>query len=156
MGRALAILLLIVGIVVLVLTARPVRDDEPRPLGARLRGERVRFAFRASRFVWTTYLANGDSIPMRELRVRRVSVVGPFNGWDAKAWPLDRDEGEWELSRRRADLGLADSAHFAFVVNGRFWVEPPLEASNRIVLESGRGALEIPAGTEASGRDRER
>jgi hypothetical protein len=51
-----------------------------------------------------------------------VSIVGDFNGWDAKATPMTRDRGEW-----RAKVALPPGRHvYAFVVDGSTWVIDPM------------------------------
>ncbi|MBY0492224.1 MAG: isoamylase early set domain-containing protein, partial [Gemmatimonadaceae bacterium] len=51
-----------------------------------------------------------------------VSIVGDFNGWDAKATPMTRDGGEWS-----AKVALPPGRHvYAFVVDGATWVVDPM------------------------------
>ena len=58
---------------------------------------------------------------------RRVAVAGDFNGWDADATLLTRDDGEGERSRRwSVTLALRQGEHrYAFVVDGTRWVPDP-------------------------------
>jgi hypothetical protein len=54
---------------------------------------------------------------------RNVSLVGDFNGWDAKATPMLRTDGRttWSVS-----IPLAAGRHvYAFVVDGNDWVADP-------------------------------
>ncbi len=142
MGRALALLMLVAGIVALVATIER-RPSAPHALGARWRGARARFTFVPKRYAWTRWEGTGDSVALRDLRIRRVSVVGAFNGWDPARDPLDEDENVWQRSVRIADLRPGDTTRFTFVVNDRFWVEPPPVAPNRAALPSGAHGLAI-------------
>ncbi|NOT35517.1 MAG: hypothetical protein HOP12_15335 [Candidatus Eisenbacteria bacterium] len=152
MGRLLACLAIALAAVAMVLAlAKRERPATATNYGVRVRSERARFVFSPRRYRWTTYGATGDSIRMNELRVRRVSLVGSFNDWDPDAWPMKRDEGTWELKRSLDSLGDPDSVAFTFVVNGRFWVEAPLEAANRRALAPGRAALALPVATRSWG-----
>ena len=142
MGRILVILLITAALITLTIgLARRSRPATPRTLGAQVRGDRVRFVFRPKQYQWTTYQGSGDSIPMRELRLRRVAVVGDFNDWNPRAWRLHEDEGKWVLSRSLRDLGSSEA--FTFVVNDRFWVQSPPEAANRAPLDRGGVGLRV-------------
>jgi hypothetical protein len=145
-----ALAVLIAGLAVVLSRARP---PEARAWGYRLRGDEVRFRLRARHWRTAVYLATGDTVPLRDLRVRRASVVGPFNDWTPGAWPMERDEGEFVLRRSVGDLGDADSVRFAFIVNDRFWLEPRPETPNRVPGPGGRHALVLAAPGAASRRD---
>jgi len=54
---------------------------------------------------------------------RNVSLVGDFNGWDAKATPMRRTDGRttWSVA-----VPLPAGRHvYAFVVDGDAWVADP-------------------------------
>lgn len=55
-------------------------------------------------------------------QAQAVSIVGDFNGWDAKATPMTREGGEWS-----AKVALPPGRHvYAFVVDGATWVVDPM------------------------------
>ena len=100
--------------------------------GYRLKKDEVRFAFRPRRYPWTTFAATGDSVPLRDLRVRRVAVELIYEDGGRERIALREDEGSFN---RRVRLGrFRDRAPlgFSFIVNDRFVAEPPREATNRI------------------------
>ena len=141
MGRAFAFLVLAAGLVAIIFVLVNRGPDRPRVMGAKVRGEHVRFVFRPRHYRWTVIGGTRDSVAMRDLRVRRVSVVGAFNDWTPGAARLRLDEGTWAL-RVPLDRVGAD-APFTFVVNDRFWVESPPTAANRAPLEGGGMGLQV-------------
>ncbi|HPF70537.1 MAG TPA: glycoside hydrolase family 13 [Candidatus Krumholzibacteria bacterium] len=71
-------------------------------------------------------------------RVRQVNVAGDFNGWDAAATPMSREDGVWT-----AWLALpADDYEYQFVENGgERWLPDPLAARTRDDGFGGRNAV---------------
>ena len=66
---------------------------------------------------------------------QRVAVAGDFNGWNAEASPLSRDEGSHRWS---VTLALRAGEHrYAFVVDGTRWVPDP-RAEHSVEGENGR------------------
>jgi hypothetical protein len=133
-GRLLVLLVLAAGLTGLLLAVSlPRGGGAPAPRGYRLRADDVRFTFRPRAWAHTTLLATGDTVPMRDLRVRRVALARPGAGGALALDPMRRDEGTWELNVPRAALG-AGRVVFGFVVNDRFWAEPPPAVPNRLAL----------------------
>ena len=100
--------------------------------GYRVRNDEVRFTFRPRRYPWTTIAATGDSVPLRDLRVRRVAVELVYQDGTRERIPLD--DGENGFTRRVGIQRFRDrELHgFAFIVNRLFIAEPPRAATNRI------------------------
>ncbi len=84
-------------------------------------------AARTSPIATTTPIAGGIQFDLRLPKgsAANVSVVGDFNGWDAKATPMVKDakSGEWS-----AKIVLLPGRHiYAYVVNGEKWIVDPLK-----------------------------
>ena len=86
--------------------------------------------YRAEFPAWRSPATRAEPAVLRLVRLmfdapeaRRVAVAGDFNGWDADATQLTRDE----RSRRwSVTLALHDGQHrYAFVVDGTRWVPDP-------------------------------
>ena len=105
---------------------------EPRPYGYTLSGPNVVFAFRPEEYASVTSGATGEWVPMKELRINSVAVAGEFNRWSTDAWPLARSGEGWIATRPIAEFEQVRPQQFKFVINGRFWAEPPTTALNRI------------------------
>lgn len=117
--------------------------------GYRLKDGEVRFSFRPRRYPWTTIAATGDSVPLRDLRVRRVSLELHYDDGGRERIELDRDEGSFHRRVRRDRFHDRRLIGFSFIVNDRFIAEPPREATNRIEPagpgEPARLRLDLPA-----------
>src|SRR5206468_13051441 len=132
----------------------------PRVYGYSLSGDRVVFAFRPEEYEFVTTNGTGEWIRMDDLRVTRVAVSGEFNRWSNDNCPLARSGGEWVAERPVSEFDAARPQRFKFIVNGKFWAEPPLDALNRLpisdgsrvanlVLRTDRATGAAPAGTHA-------
>lgn len=131
MGRLVVLMgvgLALVGALLALTLPRGARTA--RPVGVRLRGDDARFTFRTRDWTHATLLATGDTVPMRDLRVRRVALARPLGDGTTRLDPMTRDEGVWTLRLRDA-VAPGESLHFGFVVNTLFWVEPPAAAPHR-------------------------
>ena len=116
--------------------------------GYRVRQGDVRFTFRPRRYPWTTFAATGDSVPIRDLRVRRVAVELFYD--DGTRERIALDDGENGFTRRvRLDRFRERTPRgFSFVVNRLFIAEPPRAATNRIEAtgkDEPRLRLELPS-----------
>ena len=75
----------------------------------------------------TTAIAGGVRFDLKLPKdvAANVSVIGDFNGWDAKATPMVKDakSGEWS-----AKIALLPGRHiYAYLVNGEKWIVDPLK-----------------------------
>lgn len=100
--------------------------------GYRVKRDEVRFAFRPRRYRWTTFEATGDSVPLRDLRVRRVTLELIYQDGGRERITLDEDEGSFNRRVRRDRFRDRPPLGFSFIVNDHFIAEPPHEATNRI------------------------
>ena len=94
-----------------------------------------------------TAIAGGMQFDLRLPRgiAANVSVVGDFNGWDAKATPMVKDpkSGEWS-----ARIVLLPGRHiYAYVVNGEKWIVDPLKPQ---IPDAGYGPANAVVVEEAS------
>ena len=94
-----------------------------------------------------TAIAGGIQFDLRLPKgiVANVSVVGDFNGWDAKATPMVKDpkSGEWS-----AKIVLLPGRHiYAYVVNGEKWIVDPLKPQ---IPDAGYGPANALVVEEAS------
>lgn len=95
----------------------------------------------------TTAIVGGIQFDLRLPKglASNVSVVGDFNGWDAKATPMVKDakSGEWS-----AKITLLPGRHiYAYLVNGEKWVVDPLKPQ---IADAGYGPANAVVVEEAS------
>jgi len=97
------------------------------------RGDSVEFVFGQQQKVRV-----GDveiQLEERFNEIEKVNVAGDFNGWspnDDKYQMVKVDGKLFKIRICKARLGKkGDLRQFKFVVNEKYWIEPPLEASNK-------------------------
>ena len=108
---------------------------------------RTPFDASAAPFATTTPIVGGMQFDLRLPNglAANVSVVGDFNGWDAKATPMVKDakSGEWS-----ARITLLPGRHiYAYVVNGEKWIVDPLKPQ---IPDAGYGPANAVVVEEAS------
>ena len=109
----------------------------PREYGYLLSGTNVVFSFRASDYPELTSGATGEWIPIGDVRINRVSVAGEFNRWSTEAMAMARSGEYWVATRPISEFESSRSLQFKFVINGRYWAEPPPDALNRAFTTGG-------------------
>ena len=112
-------------------------------MGYRLAGGKVVFEFAPGSFAEVTRDMSGEHEPLSSFEVTDVHVAGEFNDWSKSAWPMRRSGDRWRLTRAAKELGTARTYQFKFVVNGAWWVEPPVSASNGYDLHFMNGARNL-------------
>jgi hypothetical protein len=115
-----------------------------QPSGSKMKGQASGFG----------YVYNGDSIEFifgeqtvitigttevnlekRIAEVNRVNIAGDFNNWNPNlpGFQMKRvGKTVFKLSISKNSLGKkGDLRQFKFVLNGKYWVEPPVQAANK-------------------------
>jgi hypothetical protein len=101
--------------------------------GYQIAAGHVVFRFDRTAYANVTRSDNGEWLRMSDVAIRNVSVAGDFNGWSTDAWPMSEvQDGAYELKKELRVLSGRKNWQFKFVVNGAYWVEPPMSAPNRI------------------------
>ena len=54
----------------------------------------------------------------KEIKAKKVSLVGEFNGWDTSATPLKKVKGVWKTT---LELEQGQEYQFRYFVNGSEW-----------------------------------
>ena len=108
---------------------------EVEPLGYRLEGEEVVFAFDRTQYEFATRGDNGQRVAMDDIELSErsgVAVAGEFNDWSTGAWMMELAEpGAYELRRPLEQFGERGTWKFKFVIDEMLWVEPPCSAPTR-------------------------
>lgn len=126
-------LLALLGVLVLGSCATPPPVAEtPRATGYSLTDDSVVFHFKPWEFAYVTNGTTGAWVPLPKIpRIDTVAVAGPFNGWSTELSLLTANGTGYSLSMPRAALeAFGPLVPFKFVVNGVWWVEPPVVAIN--------------------------
>jgi hypothetical protein len=105
----------------------------PALLGCRVSRDTVVFRFQPARYRMVVNGRTSRWMRLSELRVREVTVAGPWNQWSTEAWPLHAGPGAaWTLRCPLSAVADRDTVPFKFVVNGEWWVQPPPDTPNQI------------------------
>ncbi len=103
------------------------------PLGCRVARDTVLFRFQPARYRMVVNGRTSRWMRLSELRIREVTVAGPWNQWSAEAWPLHPGPGSgWTLRCPLSAVADRDTVPFKFVVNGEWWVQPPPDTPNQV------------------------
>lgn len=95
-------------------------------------GEDIVFTFNVTDYKKVTIDNTEVQLELGDINIRNVTVAGSFNKWSGKGWQLvKKDEYVYELRKRVRDLNADSGASFKFLVNDKFWVEPPAFANNK-------------------------
>lgn len=136
MKRVLAGVLLGVCLVVTGCAVSRPPETQPysdRDLGYRLEAGDVVFEFDPAKYTNVTRDTDGEWLAMGNVSTSSVAVAGDFNQWSRTAWSMSEvREGVYELRRERSLFDGRRDWSFKFVVNGSYWVEPPVDARNRV------------------------
>ena len=72
----------------------------------------------------------------RRTEIKSVNLAGDFNAWNANNPNFvlkTTDSKIYKLVLHKKTIGKKGETHsFKFVVNGKYWIEPPQEALNKI------------------------
>lgn len=72
--------------------------------------------------------------------INQVNVAGDFNGWnpDAPTFQMKKVGSLFKITISKMALGKkGDLRQFKFVLNHKYWVEPPADAPNRFTGKDG-------------------
>jgi len=111
-----------------------VRAEGP-PLGYRIDGAEIVFTFDARGYSEATRGDTGGRVVLTTIGMEAVAVAGEFNDWSTEVWGMTRiGERVFELRRPLAEFEGRSEWQFKFVAEGLYWIEPPLTAPNRALV----------------------
>ncbi len=103
-------------------------------LGYSIDGADIIFNFNLADYKEVTVNGSDVTLKIDDIKLRDIAVAGTFNDWSGKGWKLERvNEQVYELRKKVKDLNASSGTSFKFLINDRFWVEPPAFASNRSI-----------------------
>jgi len=76
------------------------------------------------------------NLDQRRNEIKQVNLAGDFNGWspDNSQYILKKTDSKlYSIVLSKKSLGKkGEIRKFKFVLNGKYWIEPPAEALNKI------------------------
>jgi hypothetical protein len=113
-------------------------------VGYSLEPEKVVFVFDVGDYGYVTVGGSGEWLELGDIEIKSVALAGEFNDWSENAWPMDKDsEGRHRLTKDVDTFRGQDEWQFKFVINERFWVEPPSDATNSVPTGLGNNSQNL-------------
>lgn len=81
----------------------------------------------------------GEIRKISEISIQSVNIAADWNDWkkDLPAFSMQKvSSGEYQLLLEKSSLGQG-LRYFKFVINGIYWVEPPMKATNKVPVSGG-------------------
>ena len=107
------------------------------------KGDSVQFVFGQQKNIKIGIVA--ISMDQRRNEIKQVNLAGDFNGWspDNNKYLLKKvDDIMYTLTLSKNAIGKkGETRQFKFVLNGKYWVEPPAEAENKLTGKDGNTNL---------------
>ena len=107
------------------------------------KGDSVQFVFGQQKSIKVGIVA--ISLDQRRNAIKQVNLAGDFNGWSPnnKKYLLKKvDNIIYTLTLSKADIGKkGETRQFKFVLNEKYWIEPPAEAENKLKGKDGNTNL---------------
>ena len=118
-------------------------DLQPVVFGYTDKGDSLEFIFGFQKMIKIGTLE--FVLDNRRKDIKTVQLAGDFNGWspDNAAFRMQQvNDKIYHLVLSKKSLGKkGDTRLFKFVLNGKYWIEPPAEAVNRITGKDGNTNL---------------
>jgi hypothetical protein len=99
-----------------------------------VKGDSIEFRFGEQKSIKIGML--DIDLDKRRSEIKTVNLAGDFNAWNPKntGFLLKKvDEKIYKLTVHRNSIGKKGETHlFKFVLNEKYWIEPPQEALNKI------------------------
>jgi hypothetical protein len=126
---------LVLSIVAASFLAPVAWSQSTKIVGYRIAGDQVVFEFSPNAYTRVTDHHTGKTTNLTAMPIHSVQVAGTFNRWqmeDAafKLIPTGQQTYALRIGLSRLALRSGATAEFKFLVNQRWWVEPPDNAAN--------------------------
>ncbi len=106
--------------------------QEQPVIGYQTQESEINFTFDPAIHEYVIQEDDGNVLPLADIEIYEVTLAGEFNTWQANTLSMKVDDsGVYQLSMTLDSLKLTDT-QFAFVINDYYWVEPRLDAVNRV------------------------
>ncbi|MCB9294124.1 MAG: hypothetical protein H6559_13540 [Lewinellaceae bacterium] len=106
-------------------------EEEPYR-GYFFEGDEVVFEFDLRYFEEATQHHTGERVDFDDLDIYEVAVAGDFNNWSRKKWKMKKvGPQRYQLRKKITDFDDAIQWAYKFVVNGKYWAEPPEDIRNK-------------------------
>ncbi|NJL14199.1 MAG: hypothetical protein HC913_15105 [Microscillaceae bacterium] len=130
--------LLIVAMVLLSTCTDTLPHQEKEEMGYRIENGQVVFEFDLRDYQQATQDGQHQVYDFRDLDVVEVAVAGEFNNWSKDGWKMRQiDDYRFQLRKKLKDFDGKFEWQYKFIVNEKYWVEPPVKARNQVEMYPG-------------------
>lgn len=106
--------------------------------GYSIDGDEIVFSFDVRDYEKVTVAGTEVTLEIKDIKLNKLEVAGTFNGWTGDGWKLDRSNDYFfSLRKKVSELDATSSNQFKFLINEKFWVEPPSHATNVVATDNG-------------------
>ena len=123
-------------------TFLPPENQKNKIYGYNERGDSIEFIFGQQNV--NTIGITEFSLDKRRGEILSVHIAGEFNGWkpDDARYQMKKDNKLFILILYKSTLGKkGERRQFKFVINGKYWIEPPKDAVNKFTGKDGNTNL---------------
>lgn len=118
-------------------TPNLLKNGEKRALGYRIEGKEVVFEFDVRDYQKASMDGTHNQLEFAHLNIEQVAVSGEFNEWSKEGWKMTQvEEHIYQLRKKLKEFDSKIEWQYKFVVNEKYWIEPPVEASNRVPVSN--------------------
>jgi len=109
------------------------------------KGDSIEFVFGQQRSIT---IGNVEILLEKRIHeINQVNVAGDFNGWNPGSSKYQMNKADrtlFKITVAKINLGkTGELRQFKFVLNHRYWVEPPAQASNKFTGRDGNTNLTV-------------
>ena len=120
------------------------QNEKDAPFGYSNKGDSIEFVFGQQQKIQIGTVV--VELEKRLKEINQVNVAGDFNGWNPgdNKYQMHRTGNLFILLVSKNALGKKEELHqFKFVLNHTWWVEPPINAINRLKGKDGNTNLTL-------------
>ena len=128
-------------LILLLASATPAgaQPEEEPYRGYFFEGDEVVFEFDLRYFEEATLHGTKRRVDFDDLNVYEVAVAGDFNNWSRKKWKMKKvGPQRYQLRKKIEDFDDAFKWEYKFIVNGKYWAEPPEAIANKSKVIHGK------------------
>lgn len=107
-------------------------------LGYRFEKDEIIFEFDIREYQLATTEGQAGYLEFSDFNIEKVVVAGDFNNWSKDGWKMRKvNEYVYQLHKPLEEFKGKMEWQYKFVVNEKYWIEPPSKASNRVDVLKG-------------------
>ncbi len=108
-------------------------EEGTREMGYKIQKGEVIFEFDVREYQKASREGYSHQLEFSDIEIEKIAVSGEFNDWSRDGWTMHKvDEHIYQLRKKLKDFDGKFEWQYKFLVNEKYWVEPPPEAANKV------------------------